>query len=328
MDRGTSTSDRAAAALTARIKARAGALGFARVGVTPAAPFDEAAGRLAAWLARGRHGTMRYLEGHADARRDPSRLLPGARSIVSLAAGYFSAERTPGDGGPERGKVSRYAWGRNYHVVLRERMETLLAESLAMAPGAAGVVATDATPLAEKAIAARAGLGWIGKNTNLITETHGSWVFLGEILLTVPLEYDAPFEADLCGSCGLCLEACPTGALVAPHEIDAGRCISYATVEHRGPIPESFRGRMDGWVFGCDACQDVCPWNHAAPETEIVDFRPRAAAVDLPLERLASLTMTEYRERFEESAIRRARRDGLRRNARFLLEDAAARAGA
>ncbi len=324
MGRATSTSSgpAAAASVTGRIKERALALGFVGVGVAPAEPLDEPARRLADWLRAGRHGTMRYMERHAEARRDPRTLLPGARSIVSLAANYYTARRTPGDGVPRGAKISRYAWGRDYHAVLGERMEALLSEIREMVPGCEGRVATDATPLLEKAIAERAGVGWIGKHTNLITRTHGSWVFLGEILLTAALEYDDPFREDLCGSCALCIEACPTGAIVGERELDATRCISYATIEHRGEIPESFRGRMDGWVYGCDVCQDVCPWNRFAEETEIGDFAPRDGVLDLALGDLAALSRERYDALFADSAMRRARREGLARNARFLLEEA------
>ncbi len=307
--------------ITERIKERAQALGFDRVGVAAAEPFDELAERLVAWLAAGRHGTMRYMERSVDAWRDPSRVLPGARSIIAVAANYYASEPADAAGAPGRAKISRYAWGRNYHVVLRERMEALLAEIREIAPGCEGRVATDAVPLPERAIAERAGLGWIGKNANLITETHGSWVFLGEILVTIVLDADAPFAADLCGSCVRCIDACPTGAIVGPGEVDASRCISYATVEHRGTIPESFRGKMDGWVFGCDVCQDVCPWNAAPQKSRIADFLPRARAVNVTPEALARLPRDEYRERYADSAVRRTRCEGLRRNARFLLEE-------
>ncbi len=307
---------------TERIKERARALGFVGVGVAPVEPLDEPARRLAAWLLAGRHGTMRYMERHVEARRDPGALLPGARSIVSLAANYYTARRAPGDGGTRSAKISRYAWGRDYHLVLRERMEALLSEIREMIPGCEGRVATDATPLLEKAIAERAGIGWIGKHTNLITRTHGSWIFLGEILLTATLEYDDPFPADFCGSCVRCIEACPTGAIVGERELDATRCISYATIEHRGELPESFRGRMDGWAYGCDVCQDVCPWNRFAEETAIEDFAPRDGILDLTLEDLAALSGERYDALFDDSAMRRARREGLSRNARFLLEDA------
>jgi epoxyqueuosine reductase len=315
----------AAPGVTERIRERARALGFAAVGVAPVEPLDEPARRLAEWLRAGRHGTMRYMERHAEARRDPGALLPGARSIVSLAANYHTARCAPGDGGPGRGKVSRYAWGRDYHAVLRERMEALLAEIREMLPGCEGRVATDATPLLEKAIAERAGIGWIGKHTNLITRTHGSWVFLGEILLTAPLDYDDPFPEDFCGTCALCIEACPTGAIVAPYQLDAARCISYATIEHRGEIPAGFRGRMDGWVYGCDVCQDVCPWNRFAEETPIEEFSPRDGVLDLTLEDMAALPAARYHALFEGSAMRRARREGLARNARFLLEEGSGR---
>lgn len=305
--------------MTQAIKQCALGLGFTSVGITPVEPLDEPARRLAEWLLAGRQGTMRYMERHSEARRDPAALLPGARSIVSLAANYFSARRAPGDGGADHGKISRYAWGRDYHEVLRDRMEALLTEIRGLVPDCDGRVATDATPLLEKAIAERAGVGWIGKHTNLITRSHGSWVFLGEILLTAELECDDPFPYDLCGSCVRCIDACPTGAIVGPRELDATRCLSYVTIEHRGEIPPDFEGRMEGWVYGCDVCQEVCPWNRFEQETEIEDFLPREEVLAPTLSDLADLTEADYRERFDGSAMRRARRDGLRRNARFLL---------
>ena len=355
--RGTATPRRA---LTERIKERALALGFVRVGVTCAEPLEEPAARLADWLALGRHATMRYMEQKGAARRDPRELLPDALSIISVAANYYSpdevapARGAPSDGcdfdkasigerledasivrrpdaqredtaaqagAASRGKISRYARGRDYHAVLRERLSALLAEIIEMAPGARGRVASDAIPLLEKAIAEKAGIGWIGKHTNLITRTHGSWIFLGEILLTLPLAYDEPFAFDLCGSCVRCIDACPTGAIVAPRELDSARCISYATIEHRGEIPESFGGKMDGWLFGCDVCQEVCPWNRFAQETTIADFAPRPEIAGMTLDEAARLTDDEFRERMAGSAITRTRAEGIRRNARYLLEE-------
>jgi epoxyqueuosine reductase len=346
-------------ALTERIKERALALGFVRVGITRAEPLEESAGHLADWLALGRHATMRYMERGGAARRDPRELLPDALSIISVAANYYvpdevapargassdgcvfdkasigerledaSIARRPDardEGGTQsgaapRGKISRYARGRDYHTVLRERLSALLAEIIEMAPGARGRVASDAIPLLEKAIAEKAGIGWIGKHTNLITRTHGSWIFLGEILVTIPLAYDEPFAFDLCGSCVRCIEACPTGAIVAPRELDSARCISYATIEHRGEIPESFGGKMDGWLFGCDVCQEVCPWNRFAQETAIADFAPRPEIAGMTLDEAARLTDDEFRERMAGSAITRTRAEGIRRNARYLLEE-------
>jgi epoxyqueuosine reductase len=311
----------APAELTRRIKEKALALGFARAGVTAAEPLEEPAERLARWLALGRHATMRWMERGTEARRDPAVLLPGARSILSVAANYFSDAAGAEGTAPEAGRVSRYAAGRDYHAVLRERLRALLDAIVAMAPGCRGRIATDAAPLLEKAIAERAGIGWIGKHTNLITRTHGSWVFLGEILLTVELESDAPFPADFCGSCVRCIEACPTGAIVAPRELDSARCISYATIEHRGEIPEAFRGRMDGWLFGCDVCQEVCPWNRFSRETPIDDFLPNDALAGLTLDDVARMSDDDFSERLAGIAISRARSEGLRRNARFLLEE-------
>jgi len=307
--------------LTRRVKERALALGFDRVGVTSADPLDDAAAHLAVWLAGGRHGTMRYMEKGVAARRDPRELLPGARSIVSVAANYFTGTKSPVDVGPPGGAIARYAWGRDYHAVMRERLTALLSSIVEMAPGCEGRVSTDAVPLLEKAIAERAGIGWIGKHTNLITQTHGSWVLLGEILLTADLDTDEPFAFDHCGSCVACIEACPTGAITGPRELDATRCISYATIEYRGKLPESFRGKMGGWLFGCDVCQEVCPWNRFEKETAIADFLPGERASGISLEEMAHLTKDQFRDRFAGTALTRARRDGLRRNARFLLEE-------
>ncbi|MFN0152334.1 MAG: tRNA epoxyqueuosine(34) reductase QueG [bacterium] len=307
--------------LTRRVKERAFALGFDCVGVTSADPFDAEAARLSEWIAAGRHGTMRYMADAADARRDPRTLFPGARTIVSVAMNYFTGKRDASDVGPAGGAVARYAWGRDYHAVLRERLTSLLGAIIEMSPGCEGRVSADAVPLFEKAIAERAGIGWIGKHTNLITQSYGSWILLGEILLTIPLDFDEPFAFDYCGTCVRCIEACPTQAITAPYELDATRCISYATIEHRGKIPDAFRGKMEGWLFGCDICQEVCPWNRFEQETSTDDFLPRPGLSGLALEAVAHLTKDEYRDRFAGTALTRARRDGLRRNARFLLEE-------
>lgn len=319
----TSISERALsrAELTRRIKEHALALGFDRVGVTSAEPLDDAAAHLAEWLGAGRHGTMRYMEKGAAARRDPRELLPGARSIVSVAVNYFTRARSAGEVGPPGGRVARYAWGRDYHRVLRDRLDELLSAIIDMAPDCEGRVSTDAVPLLEKAIAERAGIGWIGKHTNLITQTHGSWIVLGEVLLTADLDTDLPFALDHCGSCVACIEACPTGAITGPRELDATRCISYATIEHRGKIPDAFRHTISGWLFGCDICQEVCPWNRFEQETAIAAFRPGDGMSGISLEEMAHLTKDQFRDRFAGTALTRARRDGLRRNARFLLEE-------
>lgn len=284
-----------------------------------AEPLVEERARLAEWLARGLHASMGWMERDVERRTDPRELLPGALSVVAVALNYFTPHEHAREEGT--GKISRYAWGDDYHDVLGEKLQALLASVTEIAPEVRGKVCVDAQPAMDKAWAVRAGLGWIGKHTNLITRDHGSWVFLGELLLDVELEYDAAREEDHCGTCTLCLDSCPTQAIVEPYVLDSNLCISHATIELRdAELPAPVAEHLDGWLYGCDVCQDVCPWNRFEQPTAESRFEPRPGAVSPPLVEIAALTHESYVERFRRSPVKRAKLSGLQRNARALLK--------
>ncbi|MDT5155666.1 MAG: epoxyqueuosine reductase, partial [Acidobacteriota bacterium] len=255
----TTTSNEAAqvrlshAQIAAEVKRCALALGFEKVGVVRAEALDEERARLEEWLARGNHASMRWMERAVERRTDPTELLPGARTVVAVALNYYTPHTH--SNAPSTGKISRYAWGDDYHDVLGERLKALLAFVREIVPGASGKVCVDAQPAMDKAWAVRAGLGWIGKHTNLITREYGSWVFLGELLLDVEMQYDTARVEDHCGSCTLCIDACPTQAINAPYVVDSNLCISHATIELRDPeLPRAVAEHLDGWLYGCDIC--------------------------------------------------------------------------
>jgi epoxyqueuosine reductase len=251
--------------------------------------------------------------------------VPGARSVVCVALNYYTPREHAGD--EPAGKISRYAWGDDYHDVLGEKLRALLAWVRDERPEAQGKVCVDAQPMMDKAWAARAGLGWIGKHTNLITRGHGSWVFLGELVLDIELAYDQEVSEDHCGTCRLCLDACPTGAIVEPYLLDSNRCISYATIElRRDTLPEEVATRLEGWLYGCDICQEVCPWNRFQRPTGEPRFEPREGQTTLAPRVVLDFTPDTYAARFRRSPVKRAKLAGLQRNARALLESAA-RAG-
>ncbi|WP_337176933.1 tRNA epoxyqueuosine(34) reductase QueG [Paludisphaera sp.] len=307
--------------LARRLKEQALALGFDRAGIAPArTPPDYP--RFLAWLEAGRSASMDYLPRHAEARGHPDAILEGVRSVVMVSMVYGGRSDRPGVG-----KVASYAMGEDYHTVLRGRLE-LLAEWLReRAPGVSARAVVDTAPLLERDFARLAGLGWIGKNTLLIDRKLGSFTFLGALLTDAELEPDAPHAASHCGSCTRCLDACPTGAFVGPHELDARRCISYWTIEHRGPIPDEAAGSLHGWTFGCDVCQDVCPWNRKAPPASLPEFAPRAEWEEPDLVEWLTRTNSQWKRRLRDSSMRRAGRVGLVRNAAIAL-GAAGRADA
>ena len=304
--------------LTAEVKRRARELGFQKVGVVRAEALTDERARLEEWLARGLHASMAWMERGVGRRTDPRELLRGARTVVAVALNYYTPHEHPDD--PAAGKISRYAWGDDYHDVLGEKLKALLAHVRRLAPEVQGKVCVDAQPAMDKAWAARAGLGWIGKHTNLITRDYGSWVFLGELLLDAELVYDISREDDHCGTCTLCLDACPTGAIVEPYVVDSRLCISHATIELRdAELPSDVAENLDGWLYGCDVCQDVCPWNRFEQPSDEPRFEPRPGAVSPALEEVASLSHDAYVERFRRSPVKRAKLSGLQRNARTLL---------
>lgn len=299
------------------IKAKAVELGFCKVGIIPAAELAIDERRLREWLSAGRHGEMRWMEREPEKRADPRILFPGARTVIALAMNYFTPHEHNDDAGA--GKISRYAWGDDYHDLMRERLNALLAWIQSEIPEANGKACVDTVPIMEKAWAARAGLGWIGKHSNLITKDHGSWVFLGEIILDIELEYDRPEAEEHCGTCTACIDACPTGAIVQPYVVDSQRCISYATIELRDEsLPDDIAANLDGWLYGCDICQDVCPWNRFEKPSGEPRFEPRAGETSLPLDRIAVMEHPEYVERFRKSAMKRTKLAGLKRNGEAL----------
>jgi len=301
------------------IKEQARKLGFEKVGIVPAHPLVEEGLRLQKWLADNYHGSMTWMARDPEMRSDPRKLFPAARSVVVAALNYY----TPGKhtSAPDTGKVSRYAWGDDYHDVMSSKLKTLLAWIQEQVPSAEGKVCVDIQPMMDKAWAQRAGLGWIGKHTNLITPEYGSWVFIGELLLNLDLDYDTEEVEDHCGTCTLCIDACPTQAITEPYLVDSNKCISYATIELREPaIPDHIGEHLEGWLYGCDICQDVCPWNRFEQVTSESRFQPRAGNVDASLSEVLDLAHDQYVERYRGSAMKRAKLSGLQRNARALLD--------
>ena len=291
--------------------------GFELAGVARAQPPGDDFDRYQKWVSQGMAGEMRYLtDRRAEVRRDPRNLLPGAQSIICVGKLYNQAAQPEQEG---RAIFSRYAWGRDYHHVLRDALELLAAELSALEPHQ-WKVCVDTAPLLERSYARQAGLGWIGRNSCLINEPLGSWFFLGELITTLELEPDSP-PPDRCGTCTRCIEACPTQALVPDGEgwtLDARRCIAYLNIELRGPIPEEQRPWLGSRVFGCDICQEVCPWNARAPETNDPAFRPLYDTAP-PLADLAALSADEFCERFQETAVMRVKHGGLLRNVAAAL---------
>jgi epoxyqueuosine reductase len=303
--------------LRQQITAEATALGFDLVGITSAEPLAHG-GRLHAWVAQGFAGEMGYMSRDVEKRLEPSRVLPDVRSIIVLGMNYYTSPTVP-ETSPGHGWISRYAWGQDYHTVLGDKLQALVAFIRAIeGPDVQARWYVDTGPILERELAWRAGLGWPGKNTNLINRQVGSWLFLGAILLDRELVYDAPATAH-CGTCTRCLIACPTRALVAPGVLDARRCISYLTIELRGSIPHDLRPLLGTHIFGCDICQAVCPWNRQAPESSEPAFLPRAGFAAPELMPLLRLSDEEFLARFRGSPITRAKRRGLLRNVAVAL---------
>ena len=300
-----------------QIKQKAIELGFQKIGIVPAVPLIDEGARLKNWLKSGFHGEMAWLEREPDKRSDPRLLFPDARSVIVVALNYYTKHEHEKNYG--KGKISRYAWGDDYHDVVREKLKELLAWIKAEDRNAEGKICVDTAPMMDKAWAVRAGLGWLGKHTNLITTDIGSWIFIGEIILNLELEYDVQIVEDHCGTCTACLDACPTNAIVEPYVVDSRKCISYATIELRDDkLPSDVAANMEGWLYGCDICQDVCPWNRFETPTDESRFEPRDGETAIDLDAILSLTPETYAERFRRTAIKRAKLQGLKRNANAL----------
>ncbi len=298
-------------------------LGFDAVGFAPARLGQEVRQRLAAFVQAGMHGEMGWMEPRLEQRASPDALWSEARSVVCLALNYApEADPLAVLERKDRGAVSVYAQGRDYHDVMKPRLKALARFICQAFPGSDAKVFVDTAPVAEKPVARQAGLGWQGKHTNLVSRTHGSWLFLGEVFTTLALEPDVP-EVDHCGSCTRCLDVCPTRAFPAPYRLDARRCISYLTIEHRGPIPEELRPAIGNRIYGCDDCLAVCPWNKFAARHEEAAFAPRAGADAPLLEELAGLDDGAFRARFAGSPIKRIGRDRFVRNVMIAIGNAA-----
>jgi len=307
-----------ASALSRTIKEEAQRAGFELVGISPIAipPHEES---FAKWLRKGLGGEMGYLNRTEELRRDPKKLVPWAVSVISVGMNYFTPLQRPESADKAQGWISRYAWGDDYHDLVKKKLDLLLAKIREIHAGPLeGRAFVDSGPVLERGIAGVAGIGWIGKNTHLISPQKGSWYFLGELFLSLELAYDHAIK-DRCGKCDLCLKACPTGAFVGPYVLDARRCISYLTIELRGPIPRHLRPLLGNHVFGCDICQEICPYNVKATPAREEAFQPRAGLYAPDLIPLLSLTEEEFRRRFRGSPILRAKRRGFLRNIAVAL---------
>jgi epoxyqueuosine reductase len=307
-------------ALTARIKDRAHALGFDLVGVAPAAPSQHAE-FLRRWLDEGRGGSMSYLSNRFDERTNPAAYLPGAQSVICVAMNYhYPLEPAPPEDRPFHGRIARYALGEDYHQIMKSRLHESADWIRAAAPGAQTRAAVDTAPVLERELASRAGIGWVAKNTCIIHPRIGSWLLLGQVLTTLPLACDEPIT-DHCGTCTRCIDACPTAAITAPYQLDASRCISYLTIEHREEIAPEFQPLIGDWLYGCDICQDVCPHNNRAPAASDPAFKPRFASGSLDVREVLEWDERTYRTNLRHSAMKRVKLPVLQRNARIVLEN-------
>nr|WP_154469504.1 tRNA epoxyqueuosine(34) reductase QueG [Riemerella anatipestifer] len=299
------------------IKNKAKAFGFQSCGISQAAFLEEEAPRLEAWLKKGYHGKMSYMENHFDKRLDPRLLVEGSRSVISLSYNYFPQEELPTI---DNFKISKYAYGRDYHEVIKDILRDMVAE-LQEEIGAFGFrVFVDSAPVLERAWAKKSGIGWVGKNANLISKKSGSFFFLAEIICDLELEPDAP-TTDHCGRCTRCIDACPTNAIVNEKIIDGSRCISYATIELKEEIPVAFRSNMQDWMFGCDICQEVCPWNRFSKPHNQPLFNPNPALKNFTKREWRELTQELFSEIFRKSPVKRTKFAGLQRNISFLDQE-------
>lgn len=296
------------------IKAEARRIGFDGCGISRAEELKEDSARLSRWLAKDFHGTMKYMENHHEKRVDPSKLVEGARSVISVILNYYPEKKQEDSEAPV---ISKYAYGRDYHDVIRPRLRQLLAYINTNIAPAKGRGFVDSAPVLDRAWAARAGLGWIGKNTMLISPAKGSFFFIGSLIVDIELFYDRPIP-DFCGDCNRCINACPTKAIVAPRVIDSRKCISYHTIENKGEIDAQLDGKFQNRVFGCDICQDVCPWNKKAIPHHVKEFEPLPRLLEMSRDEWHRLTSEQYDHLFSLSAVERAGFPNLQRNLAFI----------
>lgn len=304
-----------AAQLTALVKQFAKELGFQYTGISKAGPLDEEARKLEQWLQQGYHGKMVWMENHFDKRIDPTKLVDGAKTVVTFLFNYHNPAQAADKDSP---KISQYAFGEDYHFVLKDKLRTLLHRVEDEWGEVDGRIFVDSAPVLEKAWAVRSGVGWQGKHTNLITRHNGSYFFLAEWITALEMEPDGPIK-DYCGSCTKCIDACPTDAIVAPYTLDASKCISYLTIELRDSLlPTDMAGKMENWTFGCDICQEVCPWNRFAQPHQEKRLQPTAGLLDMTRKDWEELTQDVFTQLFRHSAVKRTKLSGLQRNIQFL----------
>ena len=297
------------------IKTEAKRLGFLSCGVSRAEFLEEEAPRLEKWLNGNMHGEMQYMENHFDKRLDPTKLVEGSKSVISLLLNYYPSKEQH----PESYKISKYAYGTDYHFVIKDKLRALLhfiREEIGEVQGRAFV---DSAPVLDKAWAAKSGLGWMGKHSNLLTKEVGSFYFIAELIVDLELEYDLP-TTDHCGTCTACIDACPTQAIVEPYVVDGSKCISYFTIELKNEIPTAFEGQFDDWMFGCDVCQDVCPWNRFSKPHREPLFHPHPELLSMTKKDWEEITQEVFQRVFEKSAVKRTKFSGLQRNIAFLKE--------
>ena len=295
------------------IKTEAKRLGFLSCGISKAEFLEEDAPRLEKWLKEGMHGEMHYMANHFDKRLDPTLLVPGARSVISLLYNYYPSETQRS----ETYKISKYAYGKDYHFVIKDKLKLLynfITEEIGEVAGRAFV---DSAPVLDKVWAARSGIGWVGKHSNLLTQQLGSFYFIAELILNLDLEYDRPVT-DHCGDCTACIDACPTEAIVNPYVVDGSKCISYFTIELKNEIPNAYQGKFDDWIFGCDVCQDVCPWNRFSKKHSEPLFEPRPEILNMSKSDWEEITEEVFQDIFRKSAVKRTKFEGFKRNVKFV----------
>ena len=300
---------------TTMIKTEANRLGFLSCGVSKAEFLEEEAPRLEKWLNQHSHGEMQYMENHFDKRLDPTKLVAGSKSVISLLYNYFPQKEQI----DSTYKLSKYAYGTDYHFVIKDKLKSLqhfIQDEIGEVHGRAFV---DSAPILEKAWAAKSGLGWIGKHSNLLTQQVGSFYFIAELIIDLELDYDNPVT-DHCGSCTACIDACPTEAIVEPYKVDGSKCISYFTIELKNEIPTSVQGKFDNWMFGCDVCQDVCPWNRFSKPHQEPLFNPHPELLSMTKKDWEEITEDVFQKVFKKSAVKRTKFPGLQRNIRFLKD--------
>ncbi|MET3114063.1 epoxyqueuosine reductase [Pedobacter sp. CG_S7] len=297
------------------IKEEALRLGFLQCGIAKAGFLEEEAPRLTNWLHQNHHGQMSYMENNFDKRLDPRLLVEGAKSVISLSLNYFPSKKQED---PEAPKISKYAFGTDYHLVIKDKLFQLLQFIQQYIGEVSGRAFVDSAPVLDRAWAKKAGIGWVGKNSNIISKKSGSFFFLAELIIDLELAYDYPFTSDHCGSCTKCIDACPTEAIIAPSIVDANKCISYLTIELKEEIPAAFHGKMENWMFGCDICQDVCPWNRfSTPHTEPL-FEPNQNLMEMKKEDWEDITEDVFKTIFKNSPVKRTKFKGITRNINFI----------